>query len=473
MANKQKTLALAERMVNEGVNVILDEWNLAEGQDKYQFMEQMVNDPEIKRVLVICNDDYKRKADQKEGGVGAESLIISKDVYKQADQTKFIPIIFEKDEKGEPYLPTFIHSRIYIDLNSDEVFEDEYEKLMRNIFDKPASRKPPLGTPPSYILQDEPIFLRTANKVRAIQNALINEKKNNQVFVDDYYSTFLQALDDFEIDISKIMAPPFIDDIVLEKIEALKVLRDDYINFLEVIFTFSAQFDMGKFISFLERLLDFIMTKDGVNYSHNTHGYLKLDQYRFFLNELFLYQTAVMFEKEKFKELGELLNTNYVVFNKSSDETAAYSFLLFNQPTLSIDRFRNDRLQMRRVSYTADLIKERADNPKYSFDKIKEYDILLYYIGIMKNEIKDDYHWLRWHPQTSVYNTYKVHILGKLISLRYFNNMKPIFGVDTIEELKQKVEKVTLLDADKLDRFNFEAPYINIAFDFSKIGTYS
>ena len=72
--NKQKTIDLAERMINDGVNVIIDVWNLVEGQDKYQYMEQMVTDAEIKRVLLICNKDYKEKADQKKGGVGTESF---------------------------------------------------------------------------------------------------------------------------------------------------------------------------------------------------------------------------------------------------------------------------------------------------------------------------------------------------------------------------------------------------------------
>lgn len=471
MANKQKTIALAERMVNDGVNIILDEWNLAEGQDKYQFMEQMVNDPEIKRVLIICNKDYKEKADLKKGGVGAESLIISDKIYKQADQKKFIPVIFEKDEKGDAFVPSFIHSRIYIDLSSDDVFEDEYEKLLRNIFDKPASRKPPIGSPPAYLLEDEPTFLRTAHKVKVIQNALINEKKNCQVFVDDYYSTFIQALSDFEIQLEEIKTPPFIDELVLKKIEELKALRNDFINFLETIFTYSAQFDLDKFISFLEKLLEFLMTHDGVKNPSHTYGSLKLDNFRFFYNELFLYMTAVMIDKEKFKELGTVLHNSFVIFNKEVSKTETYSFLHFNLYAESLDKFRNDRLQMQRVSITADTIKQRADNPKYTFDKIRECDVLLYYIGIMLNETNDAWLWFRWFPQTTVYDIYYLPILEKLVSLRHFEKLKPLFDVNTIDELKQKIEKTIAINADRLQRFNHNFPYIKQAFDFTKMGT--
>ena len=40
-------LELAQRLVSHGVDVVLDKWDLKEGQDKYAFMERCVNDPEI------------------------------------------------------------------------------------------------------------------------------------------------------------------------------------------------------------------------------------------------------------------------------------------------------------------------------------------------------------------------------------------------------------------------------------------
>ncbi|MFM2283769.1 MAG: hypothetical protein RL222_1273 [Bacteroidota bacterium] len=42
--HKLKVIELAERLTNDGIHVILDDWDLKEGQDKYHFMEQMVND---------------------------------------------------------------------------------------------------------------------------------------------------------------------------------------------------------------------------------------------------------------------------------------------------------------------------------------------------------------------------------------------------------------------------------------------
>lgn len=233
IAHKEKTRKLAERLESDGVNVVIDIWNLAEGQDKYKFMEQMINDTEVKKVLIICNKEYSAKANSRSGGVGTESLIISNEIYSQAEQTKFIPIIFERDETGKEFLPTFVNSRIYIDLSNDKIFEEEYERLMRNLFDKPANPRPPRGNPPPYIQIEESIYLRTIHKVKAVENALINEKQNSQAFIDDYFTIFLEALSDFSISKEEIASEEFLDEIIFIKIEALKTLRNDFIDFLK------------------------------------------------------------------------------------------------------------------------------------------------------------------------------------------------------------------------------------------------
>jgi hypothetical protein len=473
VSNKQKTISLAERLENEGVHVIIDEWNLTEGQDKYQFMEQMVNNPEVKRVLIICNKEYADKANKKSGGVGIESLIISDEIYSQVEQTKFIPVIFERDTQGKEYVPTFVKSRIHIDLSNDEVFEGEYEKLMRNLFDKPASKRPPRGTPPAYILEEESIFLRTLHKVKAIQNALLNERKNSQVFVDDYYSTFIEALADFEINNEDLQPGQNIDDLVISRIDGMKLLRNDFVAFLEVILSYSTEFNLDKFISFLERMLEIIMKQESFKYPGRTIGELMGDQYKFFYNEFFLYMTAIMIDKEKFKELGQILNTGFVISNPRTSKTESHTFLLFNKYAESIDKVRNNRLNMRRRSLTADLLKQRSDLTKYTFDKLRECDVILYFIGIMQNETGNQWVWKRWFPQTTVYHIYQLPLLDKLISTRHFEKMKLLFNINTIAELKSKVDRVVQINADKIERFHYDFPYITQAFDFEKMGRFN
>jgi hypothetical protein len=56
-----------------GVDVILDKRDLKEGHDALAFMEQMVTNPEIKKVAIVCDEKYAAKAGGRNGGVGTDN----------------------------------------------------------------------------------------------------------------------------------------------------------------------------------------------------------------------------------------------------------------------------------------------------------------------------------------------------------------------------------------------------------------
>ena len=79
--------------MKDGVEVILDVWDLEEGNDTHAFMEQCINEPTITNVLILLDPIYAKKANAHIGGVGTETQIISAKVYREVEQDKFIPII--------------------------------------------------------------------------------------------------------------------------------------------------------------------------------------------------------------------------------------------------------------------------------------------------------------------------------------------------------------------------------------------
>ena len=54
-------------------------------------------------------------------------------------------IIFVEKKNGKPCLPTFLKSRMYIDMSSNYIYELGYAQLLRDIYSKPLLRKPALG----------------------------------------------------------------------------------------------------------------------------------------------------------------------------------------------------------------------------------------------------------------------------------------------------------------------------------------
>src|SRR5512138_3058198 len=112
-SHEEWVLSLAAQLCQSGVDVILDKWDLKEGHDAHAFMEKMVTDPEIKKVAIICDRIYAKKADGRSGGVGTEAQIISPKVYAKQDQTKFVAVLPERDADGDPFLPTYYKTRKY------------------------------------------------------------------------------------------------------------------------------------------------------------------------------------------------------------------------------------------------------------------------------------------------------------------------------------------------------------------------
>lgn len=117
---------IAERLVADGVDVVLDLFDLREGHDKYAFMEKIVTDSQITHVLALCDKAYAEKANARKAGVGTESQILSKEVYDKVEQSKVVPIVCEFADDGTPTLPAFFRSRIWIDFSSDEAVNRKF-----------------------------------------------------------------------------------------------------------------------------------------------------------------------------------------------------------------------------------------------------------------------------------------------------------------------------------------------------------
>src|SRR3989338_3078909 len=397
--HEQWVLDLSERLSGDGIITVLDKWDLKEGQDKHVFIEQMVNDVSIKKVLVVCDRVYQTKADDRKGGVGTETQLISKEVYENTVQEKFIPIVREYDDTGKPCIPHYMASRIYIDLSSDEKFEENYQKLIRNLYDKPLIKRPPLGTVPAYIVEEEQITLKTSHKVVEIKNALLNDRRSANGLIADYLDTVISSLEDFRLSGGSVTD---FDDRVVETIEKMLPLRDDFV-------------DLDKFHNFFEKLVPFSCRPENVQ-SYTDVDY---DNYKFFTYELILNFVAILLKLNKYKEVSHFINSQYFYRHPNHSELTHIGIEIFDTYPCSLDEIRNKRLNLRRVSLTADLIKAHSMRSDISFDEIKQADLVLYYVTELYGGR------FSWFPRTSVYNSRgsAVELFERMVSLQYFEKI--------------------------------------------------
>ncbi|WP_024480413.1 toll/interleukin-1 receptor domain-containing protein [Cellulophaga baltica] len=145
--HKNWVLNLAKRLRENGIEVILDRYELQGGKNIAHFMDRALENAD--KVLVIFTPNYKLKADKREGGVGYEYSILNNDIYKNiAGNSKYIPVL--KSGTMETSVPAFIQQFIAIDVRDDAQYEQKVREITLTLYDKPIIKKPGIGKKPRW-----------------------------------------------------------------------------------------------------------------------------------------------------------------------------------------------------------------------------------------------------------------------------------------------------------------------------------
>lgn len=152
-SHRHWVLKLAAELIRNGVKVLIDEWDLRDYDDDLnRFMETGIRESDY--VVLVCTPDYAKRANDRKGGVGVESTIITGEFYNPSRALKFVPIL--RNAKGGPQscLPSYLKSRYAIDFTTDSDYQSKLEELLRRVFRKPRYRKPELGPIPPLDSED-------------------------------------------------------------------------------------------------------------------------------------------------------------------------------------------------------------------------------------------------------------------------------------------------------------------------------
>lgn len=324
-------------------------------------------------------------------------------------------------------------------------------------------KRPPLGTPPAYITDEEQLQLRTSRKIAAIKDALLNERRSADGLVADFLETFAASLEDFRLTNGSVVG---FDEKVAESIERMLPLRDDFIDFVVMLFRYRDSIDLGPLQTLWERLLAFTFRPEFAQ----SWTEVDFDNYRFFNYELMLSFITVLLRLGRYSQAAYFI---YAVFFFRSDTgiMKQAGIGMFNRYVRSLDEFRNNRLGLRRLTVTADLIKARATHKEVSFEDLRRTDLVLHYVTQLRGDR------FGWFPRTSAFGGRGsgIDIFERMISERHFQKVKALFDVDTVDQLRTLVEQC--VERSKTDQtpysghWDYDIRPVENVIDIQKIAT--
>jgi tetratricopeptide (TPR) repeat protein len=142
-AHNDRVLALSDRLMAEGIDCALDQYETSPPEGWPNWMEKHIRKSDF--IIIVCTETYCRRANGEEvtgkgRGVKWESTLTFNQIYQADSQnTRFIPILFDPDDAE--YIPSILQVATYYCVNTEE----GYEKLYRRLTNQPIKQKPELG----------------------------------------------------------------------------------------------------------------------------------------------------------------------------------------------------------------------------------------------------------------------------------------------------------------------------------------
>lgn len=432
LAHQELVKHWADRLVADGIDVVLDIYDLKEGDDKFVFMETMVTDPTVTHVLVICDRAYAEKANARKAGVGTESQIISGEVYARVKQSKFIPIVCEFGEDGEPILPTFMKSRMWINFSSSESENDNWEQLVRLLYGKPQHVKPKKGKAPTFITSEVPTPTSEAYaKFNSLKQAVLQDKKGLKHYRRDFIESCISYAD--ELRVRERPEVTSMGEKVVDDCGKLKAVRDYLCDWVLLESEISDADEFSEsLIDVLEKLRELKSRPSEINQWSDAW----FDAHAVFVYETFLYIVAALLKSGAYSTLNEIFTTHYLIPRSDNNGQSSFErfdcFYGYSEALQSVLAPENQRLH----APAAELIKRQADRDDIPFSEIRQADLLILLISLITPET-------HWYPATLHYSSYGngYPFFVRAAQHKSFSKLAKITGISDADKLREKVKE--------------------------------
>lgn len=425
--HKEFVKEIADRLIADGIEIILDIYDLSEGDDKYAFMEKMVVDNSVTNILIICDKVYSIKADNREAGVGTESQIISPKIYDQLEQSKFIPIVAEKNDEDQPYLPSMLTSRIWLDFSSAENVNANWERLVRLLFGKPEHKKPKLGKVPSFILSD---VVAPTSQIHAKFNSLKDALQKDKKGINSYRKDFENSC--FEYVLNLRPNEEISSEDVLSTFTQLKPIRNILVDWLLLESSYSEEKELSEsIINIFERLIE-VKNRPIDLQSWRQEWF---EAHRAFAYEILLYFTAALLKNKKFHTLNDILTSHYLLPPHLKEDSNPFGSIQSFQFSLNALTPPPPREGQSWISVKGEFVKRNADRTDLPFSQIVEADFIILLISFLSSDID-------WFPQTLPYceQVNELPFFTRAMQHKGFQNLITVTGITTLSSLREIVQ---------------------------------
>ncbi len=442
---EERVMNLAVKLREDGIDVIIDKWDMQPGNDTINFMEKSVKDPSVNFVLMLLDKKYAEKADKRSGGVGIETQVISREVYNDVEQSKFIPIIFDRED-NKVCLPIYLENRFYYDLTKNN-FEEEYVKLVKQIYGRQIYYKPELGNKPKWV--DENLNSPNALKIKILQM-----KKSVNMF-----QSLEIEIKESELGEKNINIVPdeeknkTIIEIYNRSLEYRNVLLDIFIN-------------KCTEENFVDEVCDFY---ENIKNWNNQNNGIKQEIWDSFIHETFIYLIAILLKYKQYKLINIIITKSY--FSKGNITNVINYFYSYNYNVI-----KDAKCKLDDVSYYSGMAKLWMENiyePKITKQEFTQADLIIYNLTILLLE-KQKWYWFPItyvYSKTSIFDSSLKDFSIRLKSKYEINKFRELFGINSLDELKKLFDKMTFFIKNREERVGYlsDFNYADLFTDYIKI----
>ena len=462
--HEEWVLALATALVSLGVDVQLDKWHLREGQDALAFMESMVTDPTIEKVLLICDEGYVFRADDRVGGVGVESQIVSSRVYNSTDQTIFAAAVLQYGLDGNPLLPVYLTSRIYFDLSTAERYASGVEQIVRWCYGRPFYVAPQIGKRPDFIDNQHTVSSAHAASVSRLR---ISQSIGGKGSVEAATEVLKLVSSEASSLLMKLVNVPDADEKIIDCfMSSVGDLENVYQSF-SIILNGS-----NKAVDIIHTYLDGIGKLWDEHPVNVQYSRLDNDALRMFVYSSLVGLVAVGIKEKKFTEVADILSIPFFRPQHSDRTGKASAWFNYCDTFSTLNSVRNARLKINCISVFADTVMLALERSKtVTFNDFMQADLTLHLKQILVASASNTD--TRWIPMTGVYATRTYGSLPLFIyaeSKTFWSRVEPLLGVDSVSAVKSALAPYKTGEAKSL-RFDYEHLDLPRLFNVDQLAT--